>query len=143
MDGKKDANEGQHGPKGKRKFNQHFDGDQGPNFYPRQQHHDSHYSGYGGQYEKSRDTWGQDDYYNYRPGGYYQQQRYDQYYDDQRYYEIAEDKYEQREVRDSGPQNKSQGQANKLPGIQYFQGKPIYAIDYDSDSIESEEVETP
>lgn len=34
-DGKKDLNEGQHGPKGKRKFNQHFDGEQGPNFYPR------------------------------------------------------------------------------------------------------------
>lgn len=34
-DGKKDLNEGQHGPKGKRKFNQPFDGEQGPNFYPR------------------------------------------------------------------------------------------------------------
>lgn len=47
-DGKKDGNEGQHGPRGKRKFNQHFDGEQGPNFYPRLQHHDSHYSGYSG-----------------------------------------------------------------------------------------------
>ena len=35
-DSKKDINESQHGPKGKRKFNQHFDGEQGPNFYPRQ-----------------------------------------------------------------------------------------------------------
>ena len=32
---KKDVNEGQHGPRGKKKFNQHFDGEQGPNFYPR------------------------------------------------------------------------------------------------------------
>jgi hypothetical protein len=47
-EGKKNVNEGQHGLKGNRKFNKRFDGDQGPNFYPRQQHRDSHYSGYGG-----------------------------------------------------------------------------------------------